>query len=103
MNDTRDKRPQRKLTETERQKIRHEHSSWLRHIAVGAIDGVLVGMFVGLAIIGFDINGIGSMLANSKHQIGYTLLLLAGLAQTFGMVSAGMAVWLKATQEDEDV
>ncbi|MEL7429956.1 MAG: hypothetical protein AAFN43_08140 [Pseudomonadota bacterium] len=97
------KRPQRKISEQERVKIREQHKGWLRHMAVGAIDGILVGIVVGLALIGFDINGIGSMLANSKHQLGYTLLLLASLAQTFGMVSAGAAVWLKATQEDEDV
>lgn len=84
-----------------RDEFRREHQTWLRHIAIGAVDGMLVGMAAGCALIVLDINGIGSMLARSQNQTGYTLLLLMGFAQTFGMVSAGLSVWMKATQEDE--
>lgn len=93
--------PPRKITEKERARIRAQHSEWLRHIAIAAIDGILIGFAVGVAIIYFDINGIGTMLGRSDHQIGYTFMLLAGLAHTFGMVSAGMSIWLKATQENK--
>ena len=92
---------QRKLTDNERAELRNEHWSWLCHIMVGAIDGILIGLGVGIAIIAMDINGIGSMLAASDSRTGFTWLLLAGLAQTFGMVSAGLAVWIRATQEKE--
>lgn len=101
MNEPKYKRPQRKLSDAERTEIRNEHASWLKHIAIGAIDGVLVGIAVGLAIIWLDINGIGTMLARSGNQLGYTALLLAGLAQTFGMVAAGAAIWLRATKEED--
>lgn len=90
----------RKISDAERAEIRKEHDSWLRTIMIGAIDGVLIGIAVGIGIIVMDINGIGTMLNNSSNQIGYTLLLLAGLAQTFGMVVAGMSVWLKSTEDE---
>lgn len=93
--------PERKLTDRDRANIRAEHSNWLRHIAIAAIDGVLIGVFVGIAIIWLDINKIGTMLANTNNQTGYTLMLLGGLAHTFGMVAAGMSIWLKATQEEK--
>ena len=92
---------QKPLTDLERAVIRGEHFNWLKYIARAALDGMLIGLAVGLAIIFFDINSIGSMLQKSQNQMGYTLMLLGGLAHTFGMVSAGMSIWIKATQEEE--
>ncbi len=96
-----DKKPfVRKVSEAERAEIRREHDAWLRTIMIGAIDGALIGIAVGVAIIGLDINGIGAMLSRSSNQIGYTFMLLAGLAHTFGMVVAGMSIWLKSTEDE---
>ncbi len=89
------------LTDEDRKQIRAEHFNWLRYIARAALDGALIGLAVGLAVIFFDINGIGSMLHKSQNQTGYTVMLLGALAHTFAMVSAGMAIWIRATQEEE--
>ncbi len=92
----------RKLTEREKAALRSQHDDWLRYIVVSAFDGMAIGTAIALALIWFDINGIGSLLANSQHKTGYTLLLVGGLAHTFGMVVAGTAIWLRAVRESEE-
>ena len=93
--------PPNRITEKDRARIRAQHHAWLCSIGIAAIDGALIGLTVGLTLLFLDIHGIGSMLSRSEQQTGFTLLLLAGFAHTFSMVSAGMSIWLKATQEEE--
>ena len=97
-----DKRPaQRRLTESERAGVTAQHWSWIRFILISALDGMALGALVAIAIIKLDLHGVGTMLANSNHQIGYTLLLIGSFAHTFGMVVCGSAIWLRATEEDK--
>lgn len=93
-------KPPHTITEEDRKRIRTEHQVWLSYIGTAAIDGALIGLAVGLAIIFIDIHGIGTMLSRSDQQTGYSLLLLAGFSHTFGMVSAGMSIWLKTTRQE---
>ena len=96
-----DQRSRRIVTEAERKAVKAQHWYWLRFIAVSALDGMAIGALVAIAIIKLDLHGVGTMLANSNHQTGYTLLLIGSFAHTFGMVVCGSAIWLRSTEEDK--
>jgi hypothetical protein len=91
----------RQLTEAERAAVQAEHWSWLRYIAISACDGMALGALIAVTLIRLDVQHIGSMLARSSHELGYTALLIAGFAHTFGMVVSGTAIWLRATERRE--
>ena len=91
----------RLLTEEERAAVRAQHWSWIRYIILSAADGMALGALVAVAIIRLDLHNIGSMLANSQHEFGYTALLIASFAHTFGMVAASSAIWLRATEPED--
>ena len=96
------KPPPRPLSEAERRAVRAQHWDWVRYILISAADGAALGALIGVLIIRFNFHDIGDMLAASPHATGYTLMLIIGLAHTFGMVSAGTAIWLRATQEEDE-
>lgn len=96
-----EKPPPRQLTEAERRAVRAEHWGWIRYIALSAADGAALGALLAVLIIRFNFHEIGDMLAASPHATGYTLMLIVGMAHTFGMVAAGTAIWLRATQEKD--
>ena len=96
-----DRFPPRALTEAERAAVRAEHWSWIRFIVLSACDGMALGALIAVLIIRLDIHDIGTMLAASRHEFGYTALLIGGFAHTFGMVIAGTAIWLRATESNE--
>lgn len=89
------------VTPAQREKMRAEHWSWLRFIFLAACDGMALGALVAVLAIRFNMNGIGDLLASSDHQAGYTLMLVAGFAHTFGMVVSGCAIWWRATSEQD--
>lgn len=91
----------RPLSEAERAAVEAEHWSWLRYIAISACDGMALGALVAIMLIRLDVQDIGTMLAGSSHEFGYTALLIAGFAHTFGMVVSGTAIWLRATERRE--
>ena len=92
----------RPITEAEREALHAQHWDWLKFIAVSAIEGAVLGALVAIAIIYLNYNGIGDMLANSRHSVGYTALLIFGFAYTFAMVVSGTAIWIRATRGGED-
>lgn len=96
-----DRRPQRPLSEAERRAVNAEHWDWLKYIAISAADGAALGALIAVLIIRFNLHEIGDLLANSAHSAGYTLMLIIGMAHTFGMVAAGTAIWIRATQDKE--
>ena len=95
------KRPQRPLSEAERRAVSAQHWDWLKFIALSAADGAALGALIAVLIIRFNFHEIGDLLANSAHSAGYTLMLIIGMAHTFGMVAAGTAIWMRATQEKD--
>ena len=92
---------QRRYNEAERAAVKTQHWSWIRFIFLSALDGMAIGALIAIVIIKLDLHGVGTMLANSNHQTGYTLLLIGSFAHTFGMVVCGSAIWLRATEEDK--
>ncbi|MGI9399747.1 MAG: hypothetical protein ACR2O0_00710 [Rhizobiaceae bacterium] len=96
-----DQGPRRIVTEAERAAVKAQHWSWIRFIFLSALDGMAIGALVAIAIIRLDLHGVGTMMANSNHQTGYTLLLIGSFAHTFSMVVCGSAIWLRSTEEDK--
>lgn len=88
---------QRPLTPAEREELQAEHRSWIRYIFLSALDGMALGALVAVVLIQFDVNGIGQLLANSAHPWGFKAMLIVGFAHTFGMVVTGLAIWWRAT------
>ena len=91
----------RRMTDHERRRKAKEHWSWIgmiiEHIAYGFIAGALIVWL----LIQYDVYGIGTMIANSEQRIGVTALLMFAVGHTLGMISAGVAIWLRALSRDE--
>ncbi len=86
----------RPITEQERQEASRLHRDWLSYIALCAVFGIALGVGLAALLIRLDVSGIGSMLAHSPHAFGYKLLMAGGLASTFGMVSMGVGIMVRA-------
>ncbi len=94
---------QKKLSDEDRAKIKKQHWDWLQFIALCALGGITIGVIVSVIIIRMDINGLGSLLARSPNRTGFTLLLTAGFASTFGMVAMGVGIMIRSTwPQNED-
>ena len=89
--------PKHKLSEAEKERLKHQHWDWLSFIALCALGGIATGALVAWAVLRFDINGIGSMIARSGHWMGYTALLVGGFASTFGMITMGIGIMVRST------
>ena len=94
----------RTITDKDRAAVKKQHSDWLKFIALCGLAGITIGALTALLVVRYDINGFGTLLAHSSHRIGFTILLTAGFASTFGMVAMGTGIMIRSqTQEDIDV
>lgn len=84
------------IRESERRELERQHRDWLSYIALCAGFGVALGVGLAALLIRLDVSGIGTMLAHSPNETGYRLLLAGGLASTFGMVSMGTGIMIRA-------
>ena len=87
----------RKLSEAEKERLKLQHWDWIGFIALCALGGIAVGALAAWAVLRFDINGIGSMIARSGYWMGYTALLVGSFASTFGMISMGIGIMVRST------
>ncbi len=92
----------RRLSEQQRQRLMAEHWSWIRMIAEQSVFGIIIGVLIAWLLIQYDVNRIGTMIAASDRAVGFTLLFTFGFAVTFGMVTAGTAIWWRAVTEDDE-
>lgn len=93
--------PQRPMSEREKSRIAAQHRSWISMIIMQSGVGAIIGTMLALAVMHYDINRIGSMIASSKDGIGYSLLFIFGFATLFGMVVSGTAIWLRAVSGED--
>ncbi len=96
MSDDNDRQTGRPVNESERREAARLHRDWLSYILLCAAFGIALGVGLAALLIRLDVSGIGTMLAHSPHEMGYKLLLAGGLASTFGMVSMGTGIMLRA-------
>jgi len=92
---------QKSISEKERQRLHKQHWDWLKFIALCALAGITFGALISLWIINSDLNGFGSLLARSANRIGFTILLVAGFASTFGMVAMGIGITIRSQMQDK--
>lgn len=92
---------QRIITDKERARLHKQHWDWLKFIALCALAGVTIGALVSLWIVQSDLNGLGGLLARSPNRIGFTVLLVAGFASTFGMVAMGIGITVRSQMQDK--
>ncbi len=88
-----------KLTEQQKRALTREHWAWIRHIAIHAVGGMVIGGLVVIMILYFDVNRIGTMIGRSENRFWYVALMIAGFASTFGMVASGTAIWMGKDRE----
>jgi len=100
--DDEDKRYKPPMTEQEKERLRLQHKDWINTIIFHSAAGFLFGALAVVAILWLDINGIGSMVANSDRKIAFVVLLVAGFGSTFGMAVSGTAIWFKATEDTQE-
>lgn len=93
--------PQRPLSQRERDRIATQHRSWISMIIIQSAVGIVIGTLLALAVMHYDINRIGTMIAGSKDGLAYAALFIFGFATLFGMVVSGTAIWLRAVSGDE--
>jgi hypothetical protein len=91
-----DRQAGRPVSESERREAARLHRDWLSYILLCAVFGIALGVGLAALLIRLDVSGIGTMLAHSPHQLGYRLLLAGGLASTFGMISMGVGIMIRA-------
>ncbi len=84
------------VTDKDRDAIKKQHWDWLQFIALCALAGITAGVVTAVIIIQYDINHLGTLLARSHNRAGYTFLLTAGFASTFGMVATGAGVMIRS-------
>jgi hypothetical protein len=96
MSDDNGRQAGRPLNESERREAARLHRDWLSYIALCGAFGVALGVGLAALLIRLDVSGIGTMLAHSPNETGYRLLLAGGLASTFGMVSMGTGIMIRA-------
>lgn len=99
--DEENKRYKPPMNEREKERLRLQHRDWINTIIFHSVAGFLFGVLAVVAILWLDINGIGTMVANSDKKLTFIALLVAGFGSTFGMAVSGTAIWLKATEEPE--
>ncbi|MCB1386758.1 MAG: hypothetical protein KDJ80_12565 [Nitratireductor sp.] len=87
----------RRLSEREKARLRRQHRDWLGFIALCAAGGIAAGLLAAWAVLRFDVNGLGSIVARSGEWRGYTGLLAASFASTGGMIAMGVGIMLRAT------
>lgn len=95
-------KPKRELTERERERLKRQHWDWLKFIALCAFIGGTLGVVTVLGVVRFDVNGIGSMIANSPNRLGYTALLTASFASTFAAIAMGIGIMVRSTLPERD-
>lgn len=93
--------PQRPMSQRERDQIAAQHRSWISMIILQSAVGIVIGTLLALAVMHYDINRIGTMIAASKDGPAYAALFIFGFATLFGMVVSGTAIWLRAVSEEE--
>ena len=92
----------RHINQSERERLANEHRSWMVMIVEQSVLGMIIGTLVAGLIMQFDVNRIGTMIANSSDRFAFTALFMIGFAITFGMVAAGLAIWWRAVMTEED-
>ena len=71
---------------------RKDHWQMLRFMAANAAGGALIGVLAALAIIWFDIGGIGTRIGHASNPVIPVLLLVAPFAFVFGGVVMASAI-----------
>jgi hypothetical protein len=85
---------QRHSDEQTPEEARRDHWEMLRFLAVNALVGAGLGLFVGLAILWLDIGGVGTSLSRSPHPVLPALMMVVPLALTFAAAVTASAVML---------
>jgi len=86
----------------ERARLAREHRSWMVMIVEQSVLGMIIGALIAYLVMQADVNRIGTMIAHSNNRLTFTALFLLGFAFTFGMVTAGLAIWWRAVMSEED-
>ncbi len=89
------------ITGQERERLNKQHWDWLKFIALCALAGITIGAIISMFIVKSDMNGLGGLLARSPNRIGYTFLLVAGFASTFGMAAMGVGIVARSTMHKD--
>lgn len=76
------------------EEARRDHREMLRFLAVNAAFGAVLGIVFTLALIIFDIGGLGGHLKRAREPILPAILIAAPLALTFAAAVTGSAIML---------
>ncbi len=79
---------------------RREDTRLIRFLVHHAVTGVMVAIVLVYAIVKFDLFGLGTLVETSRHGTIALLLLVVGLAATFGSLAMGTAIFLLPKDED---
>lgn len=74
------------------EEARRDHWDMLRFLALNVLLGMGLGVLVAGSLLWFDIGGLGTHMARSRHPFIMSLLLFVPLALTFGSVVVGSAI-----------
>jgi hypothetical protein len=85
------------MTDQERERLKNQHWDWLKFIALCALAGITIGAIISMFIVKSDMSGFGGLLTRSPNRIGYTFLLVAGFASTFGIAATGVGIVVRST------
>ncbi|MBP1843209.1 hypothetical protein J2046_001463 [Rhizobium petrolearium] len=99
-------RDDRRKPELTPEEARRDHWQMLRFMGFHALAGALIGAGVGIALILFDIGGLGTLVARSANPVLPVLLVVVPFASIFGGAAAGSAIltlpYDKKYRDDED-
>ncbi|NJR13311.1 MAG: hypothetical protein HC779_02280 [Phyllobacteriaceae bacterium] len=73
----------------------------IRFVVVNSLIGIAIGFAVAFALVWFNINGLGSMFANSDSKLIVAIILGSSFGSTFGFAYVTTAVMLLPTDKDE--
>ena len=71
----------------------------VRFVLVNSAIGILIGWLVAAGLFWLDINGMGTMLANSNQKPALIALVAVMFGTTFGFGSMATALWLLPTDK----
>ncbi len=74
------------------EEARRDHWEMLRFLAINVLFGMGLGALIAASLLWFDVGGLGTHMARSRHPIITSLLLFVPLSLTFGSVVVGTAI-----------
>lgn len=72
----------------------------IRFVGVNAGLGALVGWFIALGVIYYNVNGFGDVILHSQHKVVALLVLFTSFGITFGFGMLTLVILLLPTDKD---